>query len=154
MWLSGDDTELSKHVAVWTVQVNTVVILTVRLLVVIQGTIWQYQSLMSLHSSQYPLERRSRAAKGASNLLLLTEQTAADLDSCLRWGKPTVLCLSAVTDTIHILIYNDVSVKHNKTLLSNVYWTVHRCNSWRMKDQLDVTCFFISLLMCSTCFGH
>ena len=22
------------------------------------------------------------------------------------------------------------------------------------KDQLDVTCYFISLLMCSTCFGH
>jgi len=25
---------------------------------------------------------------------------------------------------------------------------------WRMKDQLDVTCYFISLIMCSTCFGH
>jgi len=25
---------------------------------------------------------------------------------------------------------------------------------WRIKDQLDVTCYFISLLMCSTCFGH
>ena len=36
----------------------------------------------------------------------------------------------------------------------NVYWTVHHCNSWRMKDQLDVTCYFTSLLMCSTCFGH
>ena len=23
-----------------------------------------------------------------------------------------------------------------------------------MEDQLDVTCYFISLLMCSTCFGH
>ena len=23
-----------------------------------------------------------------------------------------------------------------------------------MKDQLDVTCYFISLLTCSTCFGH
>jgi len=23
-----------------------------------------------------------------------------------------------------------------------------------MKDQLDVTCYFFSLLMCSTCFGH
>jgi len=23
-----------------------------------------------------------------------------------------------------------------------------------MKDQLDVTCYFISLLMCSTCFAH
>ena len=26
--------------------------------------------------------------------------------------------------------------------------------SWRIKDQLDVTCYSISLLMCSTCFGH
>jgi len=30
---------------------------------------------------------------------------------------------------------------------------VHHCDSW-IKDQLDVTCYFISLLMCSTCFGH
>ena len=37
---------------------------------------------------------------------------------------------------------------------SNVYWTVHHRNSWRTKDQLDVTCYFISLLMCSTYFGH
>ena len=29
-----------------------------------------------------------------------------------------------------------------------------KCFSWRLKDQLDVTCYFISLLMCSTCFGH
>ena len=29
----------------------------------------------------------------------------------------------------------------------NVYWTVHHCNSCRMKDQIDVTCYFISLLM-------
>ena len=27
------------------------------------------------------------------------------------------------------------------------------CDSWRIKDQLHVTCYFISLLMCSTCFG-
>ena len=27
-------------------------------------------------------------------------------------------------------------------------------NSWRMKAQLDVTCYFISLLMLSACFGH
>jgi len=35
-----------------------------------------------------------------------------------------------------------------------IYWTVHHCDSWRIKDQLDVTCYFISLLMCSACFGH
>jgi len=26
--------------------------------------------------------------------------------------------------------------------------------SWRIKDQLAVTCDFVSLLMCSTCFGY
>jgi len=40
------------------------------------------------------------------------------------------------------------------TVIANVYWTVHHCNSWRIIDQLDVTCYFISLLMYSTCFGH
>ena len=25
---------------------------------------------------------------------------------------------------------------------------MHHCNRWRMKDQLDVTCYFISILMC------
>ena len=28
-----------------------------------------------------------------------------------------------------------------------VYWTMHHCDRWRIKDQLDVTCYFISLLM-------
>jgi len=36
---------------------------------------------------------------------------------------------------------------------SYVYWTVHHCGSWRIKDQLYVTCYFISLLKCSTCFA-
>ena len=27
---------------------------------------------------------------------------------------------------------------------SDVYWTVHHCDSWRIKNQLDVTCYFIS----------
>ena len=46
------------------------------------------------------------------------------------------------------------NINTDTSKVSNVYWTVHHCNSWRMKDQLDVTCYFISLLMCSTCFGH
>jgi len=32
-------------------------------------------------------------------------------------------------------------------------WT-NMLYSWRIKDQLDVTYYFISLLTCSTCFGH
>ena len=36
----------------------------------------------------------------------------------------------------------------------NVYWTVHHCKSWGMKNQLDVPRYFILLIMRSTCFGH
>ena len=31
---------------------------------------------------------------------------------------------------------------------------MHHRDSWRIKDQLDVTCYFIPLLICSTCFGQ
>ena len=48
---------------------------------------------------------------------------------------------------------NELELEYNSAE-SNVYWTVHHCNSWRMKDQLDVTCYIISLIMCSTYFGH
>ena len=48
-----------------------------------------------------------------------------------------------------------VAVKINENIPdSNVYWTVHHCSSWGMKDQLDVTFYFISIIMRSTCFGH
>ena len=43
---------------------------------------------------------------------------------------------------------------HYFCLKSYVYWTMRHCDGWRMKGQLDVTCYFISLLMCSTCFGR
>jgi len=35
-----------------------------------------------------------------------------------------------------------------------VHWTVHRCDNWRIKDQLDATCYFIVLLIGPICFGH
>ena len=33
----------------------------------------------------------------------------------------------------------------NRTVIFYVYWTVHNLNSWVKRDQLDVTCFIISL---------
>ena len=39
-------------------------------------------------------------------------------------------------------------------VLSDVYWTVHHCGSWRIKNQIHATCYFIVLLIGSTCFGH
>ena len=38
--------------------------------------------------------------------------------------------------------------------LHRMVWNKHMVNRWRIEYQLDVTCYFISLLMCSTCFGH
>jgi len=37
---------------------------------------------------------------------------------------------------------------------TDVYWTVHLCDNWRIKNQLNATYYFIVLLMGSTCFGH
>ena len=54
--------------------------------------------------------------------------------------------------SFHVLFLSFRRTKYSR--LFYVYWTVHHCDSWRIKDQLDVTCYFISLLMCSTCFGH
>ena len=43
-----------------------------------------------------------------------------------------------------------------KGLLSSfdVYWTVHHLDNCRNKIQLDATCYFIMLMLGSTCFGH
>ena len=30
----------------------------------------------------------------------------------------------------------------NTLSISYVYWTVHHCNIWRIRDQLDVTCYY------------
>ena len=38
--------------------------------------------------------------------------------------------------------------------ISNVYWTVHHCNSRGIKNQLDVTCCLYFTYICSTCFEH
>ena len=36
----------------------------------------------------------------------------------------------------------------------DVFWTVHYCDNWRIKKELDATYYFIVLLKGSTCFGH
>ena len=42
---------------------------------------------------------------------------------------------------------------HDLQDITGNFSTPHR-DSWRIEDQLDVTCYFISLLMCSTFFGN
>ena len=37
---------------------------------------------------------------------------------------------------------------------SNVYWTVHHCNSWGIKNQLDVTCYlYFTYYLLNMCFN-
>ena len=43
---------------------------------------------------------------------------------------------------------------HNRIIPNSSQFTTNTSYCWRIKDQLDVTSYFISLLMCSTCFGH
>jgi len=45
-------------------------------------------------------------------------------------------------------------VRESVRCVTYVYCTVHHCKCWRIKDQLDVTSYFISLHMYSTRFGH
>jgi len=40
------------------------------------------------------------------------------------------------------------------TKQSDIYWTVNHCDNWRIRNQLDATCYFIVLLVRSTCFEH
>jgi len=79
------------------------------------------------------------------------------------WKTPSVGRPRLFSCTVAVSIYNSVSPSGpedpwihfcNGYNESYVYWTVHHCDIWRIKDQLDVTCCFISLLMYSTCFGH
>ena len=37
---------------------------------------------------------------------------------------------------------------------SDVYWTVHHCDNWRIINQIDVAYYFFVLLIGSTRFGH
>ena len=41
-----------------------------------------------------------------------------------------------------------------RVLSFDVCWTVHHCDNWRIKNQPDATCYFIVLLIGSTCFGQ
>jgi len=54
----------------------------------------------------------------------------------------------AVRWTVRDMLILRVHVK------SDVCWTVHHCDTWRIKNQLDGTYYFTVLLIGSTCFGH
>ena len=73
----------------------------------------------------------------------------------VRTAVAVYLCaLHGYPNNDRVLPYTTLTGFYNPDEKPNVYWTVHHCNSWGMKNQLDVTCYFISLIMRSTCFGH
>jgi len=78
---------------------------------------------------------------------------------CERREASTNECMLST----HLCVYlnlRDKPVKAQPYVISNRKTGSTDCQSqldlysWRLKDQLDVTRYFISLLMCPTCFGH
>jgi len=67
--------------------------------------------------------------------------------------KSQMLC-EASQGIWHVLLPVDGTWVPKYVGESDVYWTVHHCDNWRIKIQLEATCYFIILLIGSTCFGH
>ena len=102
--------------------------------------------------------RGTNIADGKPTTLIQIPQTGVWIRLRVYWTYITnfwnvTFCFS-FTGGLKLSTLCKTLLKMNIWSVSNVYWTVHHCNSWRMKDQLDVTCYFISLIICSTCFGH
>ena len=78
-----------------------------------------------------------------------------------NWRKVFEFC-SVLSIGINSSLKVELKLSPTLTSSSNIWRTksffpfMHTSSrhSWRMKDQLDVTGYFISLLMCSTYFGH
>ena len=75
------------------------------------------------------------------------------LNSSWWTERPSETCRVSVQNKINLIhwcIWLVLLQKHSFTfflqqLISYVYWTVHHLDSWVKRDQLDVTCFIISL---------
>ena len=72
--------------------------------------------------------------------LHITEILAARFLHLQSWILTTKAILSLETS-----VNSEATIQHNIQEESYVYWTVHHLDSWIKRDQLDVTCFFISL---------
>ena len=62
---------------------------------------------------------------------------------------PTVQTVTAESKCEYVPVQRLTNLKK----VYDVCWTVHHCDNWRIKNQLDAT-YFIVLRIGSTCFGH
>ena len=80
------------------------------------------------------------------NIAVLNEPHSLVLAKCCDYQSQPLLRLG--------LSITELAVGWKTDLPSDVYWTVHHCDNWRIKNQPDATHYFIVLLIGSTCFGH
>jgi len=112
---------------------------------------WRWNGhLLQLSPGEHWLKISNPAMEGS-----VPERITVLLCVCVCVCVCTCICLNVCTyvNSDHSKRKSLITVGRSLEL-SYVSWTVHHCDSWRVKDQLHVTCCFISLLMCSTCFRH
>ena len=63
--------------------------------------------------------------------------------TCNVYEDPSNFMITSPSVLCRLRSVSDESCREDEThILSCVYWTVHRCDSWRTKDQRDVTILF------------
>ena len=77
---------------------------------------------------------------------LLCSKAEPAINNVSKFGFPIKFFLGTL-ETLSVWYYTSPEKPHP-------LHAGYKKDSWRIKDQLDVTCYFISLLMYSTCFGH
>ena len=70
---------------------------------------------------------------------------------CLRLFKRNTIIISLIPTSRD---ENMSSLVNRMAMHKDILHLTKNISCWRMKDHLDVTWYFISLLMCSACFGH
>ena len=107
---------------------------------------WRYNSMHSSHQQQmavtgqphtpqprhcwYPLSRHMKPMKGGSKQGYISEP--------FEWEFSVTPQLHKAHSPKRVNVCEMcVNLKNE----SDVYWTVHHCDNWLIKNQLDVTCF-------------
>jgi len=73
---------------------------------------------------------------------------STELGAILRWlmGESDRGLMRSFDDSEWVNVFKLAHDRDHK-FLSDVYWTVHHCDDWGIKNELDATCYFIALLV-------